>query len=164
MQLPWIVEAEKVLGLHEVRDNKALSAWLKSDGKFLGNPSKMPWCGDFVDTAMTRALPKEPRPGALGLNPYWALNWGLLGVACAPCFGAVVTFERPSGGHVGFLVGISTDGAFYLVLGGNQGNTVSRTWIAKRRARATRWPATYVNPNIPLPVLKKTGAASKNEA
>ena len=164
MKLPWIIEGETVLGLHEVRDNAKLSAWLKSDGAALGNPSKMPWCGDFVDTALERSIPKEPRPGALGINPYWALNWGLLGVACKPCYGAVVTFQRPSGGHVGFLVGISPDGLFYLVLGGNQGNTVSRTWVAVSRARATRWPATYGNPMLALPVVKKTGAASKNEA
>lgn len=164
MNLPWIEAAEKVIGLHEVRDNKALSAWLKSDGKALGNPSKMPWCGDFVDTALSRGLPKEPRPGALGVNPYWALNWGLLGVACKPCYGAVVTFKRPGGGHVGFLVGISTGGQFYQVLGGNQGNTVSYTWIDKARCQAVRWPATYGNPMTPLPVLKKAGAASNNEA
>lgn len=164
MQFPWISEAEKVIGLHEVRDLAKLSSWLKSDGATLGNPSKMPWCGDFVDTALWRALPKEPRPKALGVNPYWALNWGLLGEATAPVYGAVVTFKRPSGGHVGFLVGISEDRQFYLVLGGNQGNTVSRTWIALSRAQATRWPATYANPKTPLPVVKKTGAASKNEA
>lgn len=164
MKPAWIIEAEKVIGLHEVRDIKALSAWLKSDGVTLGNPSKMPWCGDFVDTALERALPKEPRPGALGINPYWALNWGLLGVASPLCFGAIVTFKRPSGGHVGFLVGISEDGQFYLVLGGNQGNTVSRTWIAKARCQAVRWPSTYPNPKTPLPVVKKTGAASTNEA
>jgi len=29
MKLPWITEGETVLGLHEVRDNAKLSAWLK---------------------------------------------------------------------------------------------------------------------------------------
>lgn len=164
MKLPWIAEAEKVHGLHEVRDLKALSTWLKSDGATLGNPSKMPWCGDFVDTALERALPDEPRPGALKVNPYWALNWGLLGNDCAPVYGAVVTFKRTGGGHVGFLVGISEDRKFYLVLGGNQSNRVSRTWIAVSRAQETRWPATHANPKTPLPVFKKAGKASTNEA
>lgn len=164
MTLPWIASAEKVIGLHEVRDIEALSRWLRSDGRTLGNPAKMPWCGDFVDTALARGLPNEPRPGALGVNPYWALNWGLLGTKCGENYGAIVTFKRPGGGHVGFLVGISADGLFYLVLGGNQGNTVSRTWIAKSRCQAIRWPLEYPNPKIPLPVVKKTGAASKNEA
>lgn len=164
MNLPWVDEGQKVHGLHEVRDNAALSKWLKSDGAALGNPSKMPWCGDFVDTALERAIPDEPRPGALRINPYWALNWGLLGVDTKPVYGAVVTFKRNGGGHVGFLVGISDDGKFYLVLGGNQSNRVSRAWIAVSRAQATRWPSTYANPMTKLPVFKKTGAASKNEA
>lgn len=159
---PWITETQKVFGLHEVRDKARLSAWLKSDGKTLGSPDKLPWCGDLVDTAIARALPAEPRPAALGENPYWALNWGLLGVSCSPCRWAIVTFKRPSGGHVGFLMG--EDATHYLVRGGNQGNTVSDTWIAKSRARAIRWPSTYPNPRVPLPKLKRNGAVSTNEA
>ena len=160
--LPWIAETAKVLGLHEIRDKARLAAWLKSDGKTLGSPDKLPWCGDLVDTAIARALPKEPRPGVLGENPYYALNWGQLGTACPPCYGAVVTFKRPGGGHVGFLVG--EDAEFFLVRGGNQGNTVSDTWIAKRRAQAVRWPRTYPNPRVPLPKLNRTGKVSTNEA
>jgi hypothetical protein len=159
---PWIVETDAVLGLHEIRDRTKLAAWLKSDGKTLGDPAKLPWCGDLVDTAIARALPHEPRPGPLGENPYWALNWGHLGKACQPCLHAVVTFKRPSGGHVGFLMG--EDATHYLVRGGNQGNTVSDTWIAKSRARAIRWPSTYPNPRAPLPKLKRSGAVSTNEA
>lgn len=163
-KLPWIASAETVLGLHEVRDNAALSVYLKSDGAFLGNPSKMPWCGDLVDTAMEKGLPNEPRSKALKLNPYWALNWNEFGVPSGgEWYGSVVTFKRPGGGHVGFLVGISEDGLYYLVLGGNQSNKVSRTWIAKNRMQAIRWPATYANPRIPLPKYKKQGKVSVNE-
>lgn len=161
-QLPWLAEAAKVMGLHEIRDHARLSAWLKSDGKTLGNPAKLPWCGDFVDTALERALPDEPRPGPLGENPYWALNWAHLGVTCSPLYGAVAAFKRPSGGHVGFLVG--EDATHYLVRGGNQGNTVSDTWIAKSRCQAIRWPSTYPNPRAPLPKLKRNGPVSTNEA
>ena len=103
--LPWMIEAKKVMGLHETRDHAALAKWLKSDGKTLGDPSKLPWCGDCVDTAIELALPDEPRPGKLGENPYWALNWLLFGKACNPAYGAVVAFERPGGGHVGFVSG-----------------------------------------------------------
>lgn len=164
MMLPWLKDVDRVMNLHEVRDNKQLSAYLRSDGKALGNPAKMPWCGDLVSTAIANTLPDEPRPGALGVNPYWALNWNLFGEACGEHYGAVVTFKRPGGGHVGFLVGISTDGLFYRVRGGNQSNRVCDTWIAKSRCQAKRWPKTYGNPMTPLPVLKKRSAASKNEA
>jgi len=162
MIIPWIFDTNTVLGLHEVHDNAKLSKWLKSDGRTLGNPAKMPWCGDLVDTAIERNVPDEPRPGALGVNPYWALNWGLLGVGCRPCVGAVVTLKRPGGGHVGFLVG--EDDLNYFVLGGNQGNRVSVKPIAKARCQAIRWPATYPNPRLPLPRMKRTGAVSTNEA
>ncbi len=160
--LPWMVEAKKVLGLHETRDRAVLAKWLKSDGKTLGDPSKLPWCGDFVDTAIELALPDEPRPGKLGENPYWALNWLLFGKACNPAYGAVVAFERPGGGHVGFLVG--QDEKRFYVLGGNQGDTVSVTPIDRGRARGYRWPTTYKGKPGDLPQMKSATASSKNEA
>jgi len=160
--LPWMVEAKKVLGLHETRDRAVLAKWLKSDGKTLGDPSKLPWCGDFVDTAIELALPDEPRPGKLGENPYWALNWLLFGKACNPAYGAVVAFERPGGGHVGFLVG--QDEKRFYVLGGNQGDTVSVTPIDRGRARGYRWPTTYKGRPGDLPQMKSATASSKNEA
>ena len=160
--LPWMVEAKKVLGLHETRDRAVLAKWLKSDGKTLGDPSKLPWCGDFVDTAIKLALPDEPRPGKLGENPYWALNWLLFGKACNPAYGAVVAFERPGGGHVGFLVG--QDEKRFYVLGGNQGDTVSVTPIDRGRARGYRWPTTYKGRPGDLPQMKSATASSKNEA
>jgi uncharacterized protein (TIGR02594 family) len=139
-----------------------LAKWLKSDGKTLGDPSKLPWCGDFVDTAIELALPDEPRPGKLGENPYWALNWLLFGKACNPAYGAVVAFERPGGGHVGFLVG--QDEKRFYVLGGNQGDTVSVTPIDRGRARGYRWPTTYKGRPGDLPQMKSATASSKNEA
>lgn len=160
--IPWINELNAVFGWHEVRDHARLSKWLRSDGKTLGDPAKLPWCGDAADTALFRALPKEPRPGDLGKNPYWALNWMYLGVGCQPCVGAFAAFKRPGGGHIGVLVG--QDATHYQVLGGNQGDTISRTWIAKDRCKAVRWPSTYPNPKIPLPVIKRTSAVSVNEA
>ena len=160
--LPWMIEAKKVMGLHETRDRAVLAKWLKSDGKTLGDPSKLPWCGDFVDTAIELALPDEPRPGKLGENPYWALNWLLFGKACNPAYGAVVAFERPGGGHVGFLVG--QDEKRFYVLGGNQGDSVSVTPIDRGRARGYRWPTTYNGRPGDLPKMKSGSASSKNEA
>lgn len=164
MDLPWLKDVQKVMGLHEVRNQKELSAYLRSDGATLGNPAKMPWCGDLVSTAIKNVLPDELRPGALGVNPYWALNWNEFGVECGEHYGAIVTFKRPGGGHVGFLVGISTDGLLYRVRGGNQSNMVCDTWIEKTRCRGKRWPKTYGNPRLKLPVLTKKGSVSTNEA
>jgi hypothetical protein len=112
--LPWVREMQAVHGLHEVRDRAKLAAWLRSDGKTLGDPSKLPWCGDAIDTAIARALPNEPRPDDLGKNPYWALNWLFLGVKTSPVYGAIGAFKRPGGGHVGILM--AQDKGAFLVL------------------------------------------------
>ncbi len=160
--IPWITELKHVIGLHETRDNAKLSKWLRSDGKTLGNPGVLPWCGDAIDTALHLALPQEPRPGDLGKNPYWALNWLFLGVACRPCFGAIAAFKRPGGGHVGVLVGQTK--TEYQVFGGNQGDAIGYTWIAKARCVGTRWPSSFANPNMALKLMARDGALSGNEA
>ncbi|RGP38007.1 TIGR02594 family protein [Pseudotabrizicola alkalilacus] len=161
--LPWMAEGKRFLGRHEIRDNSLLRKWLKSDGKTLGDPMKLPWCGDFVETCIRLALPGESFPGALGQNPYWARNWLRLGAEIAPCYGAVVVFERGSGGHVGFAVG--EDATTLHVLGGNQSNAVTIARIAKSRLLGARWPATFPRPlSIRLPQMTAGGAVSTNEA
>lgn len=162
-ELPWITEARAVIGLHELRDNAALVAWLKSDGKRLGDPAKLPWCGDFVETAIKRGLPDEPFPGTLGQNPYWARNWISFGRRSDLTYGAVVVFERgPQSGHVGFAVG--QDGDRLMVLGGNQGNAVSVVPIARSRLLACRWPLLFPARPIHLPRMTSAQATSFNEA
>jgi hypothetical protein len=39
--------------------------WLKRGGRSLGDPSKNPWCGDFVETCIRIGLPDEQLFGAL---------------------------------------------------------------------------------------------------
>lgn len=161
--LPWMAEAKRVLGRHEVRDNSWLRAWLRSDGKTLGDPAKLPWCGDFVETAIRLALPGEPFAGALAENPYWARNWLRFGAAIEPCYGAVLVFERGTGGHVGFAVG--QDATTLHVLGGNQSNAVTVARIAKSRLLGARWPATFPRPiSARLPQMTAGGELSTNEA
>lgn len=136
---PWIVEANKVVGLHEVIHNKKLSEWLKSDGHFLGDPSKLPWCGDYVETSIRLGLPDEPIP----TNPYWALNWQKFGEFCGPTLHCIASIERNGGGHVGFIMG--QDKTRYYMLGGNQSNVASIVPVSKSRftRESFRWPSTY---------------------
>ena len=163
---PWLNELAKHIGWHEVRDNAKLRAWLASDGHALGDPKKYPWCGDAMETAIKLTLPKEPFPGALGQNPYWARNWVLFGKHIEPCVGAVTPFERPGGGgHIAALIGIDKAGTHYRVRGGNQTNAITDTWIEARRALDTRWPVTYDGPRRRLPIMNSAGAIiSTNEA
>jgi uncharacterized protein (TIGR02594 family) len=150
-ELPWIEEGKRVFGLHETRDNAKLKQWLRSDGKALGDPKALPWCGDYVETAIKNALDSEPFEGKLGENPYWARNWLEFGVATEPVYGAVIVFERGNGGHVGFVVG--EDSTDYYVLGGNQSNSVNISRISKSRCLGTRWPASFENPKRSLPKM-----------
>ena len=151
-RLPWIAEGLTVFGLHEVRDNKALRAWMVGDGKTLGNPAVLPWCGDFAETCIKRALPDELFVGALNVNPYWARNWVNFGEACVPSLGCVVVFERgPSSAHVGFAMG--QDATHLYVFGGNQGDSVSLVRVARSKLLASRWPLTWTGEPGPLPQM-----------
>ena len=159
--LPWTTEAKSALGRHEARDRSWLMDWLKRDGRSLGDPSKTPWCGDFVETCIRVALPDEPLLGALGSNPYWARNWLRFGQEVPPIPGAVLVFARGSGGHVGFAMG--QDDTHFHVLGGNQSDAVTIARIARSRLLGARWPTT-VPPRIePLPVMKPGALANHHQ-
>lgn len=162
--LPWMIHGRRVLGLHESRNNAELKAFLKSDGRTLGDPAVLPWCGDFVETCIRLGQPAEVFPGNLGANPYWARNWNLFGIKSEPTYGAIAVFERgANAGHVGFLAG--QDSTAYHVLGGNQSNTISVARIAKERMIGCRWPSTFPTRPIKLAnIASGKLALSTNEA
>lgn len=140
VDLPWIKEAETMIGRHEVMDSEDLRAWLRKDGATLGDPAKLPWCGDFVETCIKLALPKEPIPE----NPYLARNWSSWGEDATRRYGAVIVFWRGrragTQGHVAFATAIDEARGLVEVLGGNQGNEVSRAWLGMDRILAWRAP------------------------
>ncbi|WP_414901214.1 peptidoglycan-binding protein [Rhizobium cremeum] len=144
---PWLDQAWRMKGLHERRDNAALREFLKRDGGTVGDPAKVPWCGDFVQTCIALTLPDEVLPN----NPYAAINWMTFGRECAPQRGAVLVFWRgsPEGwqGHIGYYVG--EDATHYHVLGGNQSDSITVSRIAKTRLRkgGCRWPLTALAVN-----------------
>lgn len=164
---PWVVEISKHIGLHEVGDNAQLSAWLRSDGATLGDPAKLPWCGDAAITALRLTLPDEPLPDRLEANPYWARNFADFGIKCGHVYGAVGVVRRGKGGHVFFAIGYDPARRRFLALGGNQGDAISdNTWIAESRLLALRWPISWPpSHQRPLPLVDSTGAIlSTNEA
>jgi uncharacterized protein (TIGR02594 family) len=159
----WYEIAKAKLGLHESRNNTSLLAWLRSDGRTLGDPSRLPWCGDFVETCLALSLPDEILPG----NPYLARNWLKAGVGIeGPALGAIAVFWRGTksgtSGHVGFYAG--EDATHIHVLGGNQSNAVTIARIHRDRLLGLRWPATRPRPPI-RPVLRPaSGTVTTNEA
>ncbi|MBA2689395.1 MAG: peptidoglycan-binding protein [Burkholderiales bacterium] len=159
---PWFDLALTKKGLHEERDYIQLSTWMKSDGRYLGDPRKYPWCGELVSSCFALTIPSEPQP----TNPYLARSWLKFGVSCEPTIGAVAVFWRVSRigiyGHVAFHAG-EDDNAFH-VLGGNQSNKVSITRILKSRLLGSRWPSKVPLGQTKLATLDADGGLSLNEA
>lgn len=156
-RLAWIDEAKKMFGKHETRDNAELRAYLRSDGKTLGDPDALPWCGDYVETVIKNSMPSENFTGPLAENPYWARNWLFFGRRVNPCYGCILVFERNSGGHVGF--GVGEDDNDYYVLGGNQSDSVNIVRINKRRLlqNGARWPISNEEYGTSLPAMTPMG-------
>ena len=160
----WLAAARAQLGTRELpgpTHNSKLLAFLNTARKFNGvvwRDDEMPWCGGFVAACLVAAGIEPVRIAARAKS--WAA-WGanLRRSHLAP--GAVLVFERQGGGHVGFYVG--EDAGAYHVLGGNQGNCVSITRIAKDRCVASRWPRGVPVTGGPVQ-LKRAGPLSRNEA
>ena len=139
----WLRAARAKLGTREATgsaNNPTIIGWAKKLGtKVLGiayNADSVPWCGVFVAACIAEDGLTPPSIAVRAKS--WA-TWGqnIRPERIAP--GAVLVFQRPSGGHVGFYVG--EDATAYHVLGGNQGDCVSIMRIEKKRCIARRWPA-----------------------
>lgn len=130
------------LALHGVAEkpgavsDPVILAWAKEVGGAVADVFKadsIPWCGLYAAVVVKRAG-KVPAK-----NPLWALSWSAFGVPVdSPMLGDVLVFKREGGGHVGFC--IAEDDSAFHVLGGNQGDRVSITRIAKSRLYAARRP------------------------
>ena len=161
-----IVEGLKLLGTAEIigkGSNRTILSWrdeLNQSGVAITGYSDddIPWCGLFAAIVAHRA-------GKAVIDaPLWARNWAKFGFGgYQAALGDVLVFVRNGGGHVGFY--IAEDADAYHVLGGNQGNRVSITRVAKDRCIATRRPDYSVKPASVKPYLVKAGGAlSRNEA
>lgn len=166
LDLPWIAEGKKFLGLAEIpgaAHNKTIQGWLRALRAWWDD-DETPWCGVFVAHCAQvagLAMPKE-----------WmrAKEWNTVGIQLtAPAVGCIVTFTRQGGGHVGFVVGKDQRGNL-MVLGGNQGNKVSIAPFSPGRVSQYRFPvnkdtkAVEFPINYNLPVISSNGRLSTNEA
>lgn len=166
-QLPrTITEGLYLVGVQEVvgrGSNKTILAWrdqLNLAGvKIVGySDDDIPWCGLFAAIVAHRAGKDVPE------GPLWARNWSKFGDATLTAsLGDVLVFSRGGAGHVGFYV--AEDTTAYHVLGGNQGNRVSVTRVAKERCIARRRPR-YINPPASVGPyhVASGGKLSRNEA
>lgn len=134
---PWMQEMLRYYGLHERRDNAALAKWLRG-GKYLGDPSQLPWCGDGVETSIVNTLPNEKVPD----NPFWAQGWRNFGQESKAIVGAIGVIRWSArSGHVGFVAQATS--TRIKLLAGNQSNEINLTWFPRSKFIAFRWPANY---------------------
>ena len=161
--LPRMVAAALAeLGVRETTgpgNTARILQWARETGLEAGYTSDaIPWCGLFM-AHVARVAGREIPP-----SPLWALSWARFGVEGGqPELGDVLVFQRPGGGHVGLYIG--EDSRCYHVLGGNQGDRVGITRIARERLYAVRQPP-YVNKprSAATYLLAATGEVSSNEA
>lgn len=165
MRYEWYEEARRHIGVREIpgaRHSPVIMGWIRDLGaRVLGiqvNDDETPWCGTFVAHCM-RVAGFAPPPIAVR-----AMSWADWGANLRPEVltpGAVLVFQRPGGGHVGFYV--AEDDVCYHVLGGNQSNMVNVTRIEKSRCVARRWPRGVTWTGGPVHV-RSNAAISRNEA
>ncbi len=162
----WLKAARAKIGTREAAgaaNNLTIMGWAKRLGtKVLGiayNADSVPWCGVFVAACLQEAgLPSTPI--AVRATAWATYGQRLRFERLAP--GAILVFQRPGGGHVGFYVGEDAD-AFH-VLGGNQGNAVTIMRIMKDRCIAARWPTGVAVIGGPVQLAKSGAPVSRNEA
>jgi uncharacterized protein (TIGR02594 family) len=164
--LPWLAEAENLIGTKEIlgaRSNPVILNWADSlDIHYSGDD--VPWCGLFVAHCVGATMQDEVLPS----NPLGARLWERFGDPSEPRLGAVMVFWRESQasgkGHVGFYTG--EDDSAYRILGGNQSDKVCLAWIARDRLVKARWPrtaATLVGGDV-IVRIDRTDDLSRNEA
>jgi len=158
----WLSEARNLLGTRESpgeANNPIIMKWARDlDQWYPGDD--VPWCGLFVAHCMIRGAPQEPQ----AFNRLGARNWLKYGAPCEALIGAVTVFWRTHptkswDGHVAILTAQNEDAV--RVIGGNQSNNVTETWISRDRLLGFRAPTGFTGVQAPD---AETGKLSQTEA
>lgn len=158
----WLEHARSYLGQKEIKGpkhNPLILGWWKKINAAWFTDDETPWCGAFVGGVLAESGMKVAKNAASARA--W-LNYGH--ELKKPAVGCIVIFARNGGGHVGFVVGKDQKGNL-MVLGGNQGDTVTIAPFAMSRVLGYRWPGVApFDYRYDLPLVKSSGKVSTNEA
>ena len=120
--------AETTLGWDENQQLDKLSAYMAGGGVDL-DPSETAWCAGWLNATLSQV--GLDGTGSLAARSF--LNWGT--EVSTPQLGDIVVLSRgddPNAGHVGIFKGFDDNGDI-LILGGNQGDSVSVASFSKDR-------------------------------
>lgn len=141
--------AEAHIGLMEwpgAKHNPEIVKMYEASGHGWVKDDETPWCAAFVGSCLAQAGMKGT--GKLDARSY--LKWGEEVALDDAEFGDIVVLWRGSRdswkGHVGFYAGIDVNGNILLV-GGNQGNAVSKAGFKRDRllgVRRAKMPRTSI--------------------
>ena len=118
---------------------------------FRAKDDETPWCASFVGWCLEQAELRSAASAAARSYETWGVPLE------KPVLGAVVTFTRQGGGHVGFYMG--ERGGKWLILGGNQSNRVSIALYDPARMTSIRWPADTPPPGADAPLRRVSSVA-----
>lgn len=112
-------------------DNPRILEYFKATS-YRAAHDEVAWCAAFVNWCLVQAGIK----GTNSASAFSFMNWG---VEVKPCLGCVAVIDYGNGkGHVGFLVG--WQGPNFVLLGGNQSNSVRYKLISPRAIAHCRLP------------------------
>ncbi|WP_322470304.1 TIGR02594 family protein [Hydrogenophaga sp. SNF1] len=138
----WLAEARRYLGVREipgVNHHPLILAMWKAIKRGGIRDDETPWCAAFVGFCLENVGIVSSRFESA--RSY--LEWGR--PLDKPVPGCITVLGRTGGGHVAFGAGVDRHGDL-LLLGGNQGNSVSIAAFPRSRVLGYRWPLA-----VPLP-------------
>lgn len=158
----WIPVARSLIGEREIPGPKH-NSWIAGGWARLGAPwfndDETPWCGFLIAHCMDAVGLPYPGKGMFAR----AKSWASYGVPVKAQPGAIGVKSRVGGGHVFFIIGETSDKAWFVVIEGNANNCVRIGKVRKSETEAVRWPAGFAIPNKALPVLN-AGDSARSEA
>ena len=160
MNPPWLDIAYSLKGVTEIKGTQhnpaIIRMWEAIKAPFRDDETA--WCAAYVGACLERAGLPSTRSAAA--RSY--LKWGQK--ITVPRLGCVVVFWRgnPNGwsGHVGFVVGKTADGQL-VVLGGNQGDSVSIKTFPRDRVLGYFVPKEYKGIYDALPTMNATATTGE---
>ena len=132
---PWMDWMKYHIGEHEVAGKKD-NPFIMSLYKYANYPTEhdeVPWCAVAVCAALELNGYKDSNSAA-------AKSYDTYGTACELKPGCIVALRHPNGGrHVGFCFSVISD-RWFVMLGGNQQNSINKTMYNRSEIVATMWP------------------------